>query len=112
MFLSFIPAWLACCLLYSASPKQKILKEALPTKISWLTAFILFGLMVFILFEYLPAVSALITGLSLICCFLPLITLISAYKKQYIYLATTVVFLIALIPPFIYWLTLNSGGNT
>jgi len=111
MFLSFIPAWLACCLLYGASSKQKIFNKPLPAKKSWFTALLLIGVVVAILLFTLPTVSALILSLSLVCCFLPLITLISAYKKQYLYLSTAVICLIALFSPLFNWFTVNVGGN-
>ena len=111
MFLSFIPAWFACCLLYGASPKQKILNKPLPFQKSWLTALLLIGLVVAILLFALPIVSALIMSLSLICCFLPLVTLISAYKRQYLYLSTAIICLIALSSPVFNWLNFNFGGN-
>ena len=91
MFLSFIPAWLACCLLFGTSPRQTILNKPLPVISSRLIAVILLGAMLLQLFMNLPTVSALITGFALVCCFLPLITLISAYKKYYLVLASLVV---------------------
>jgi len=92
MFLSFIPAWLACCFLYGSSQRQTLLKKPLPALPFRITAILLLWLMILQLFNHLPTVSALITGLSLVCCFLPLITLISAYKKQYLWLSSTLVF--------------------
>jgi hypothetical protein len=91
MFLSFIPAWLACCLFYGTSKRQTLLKNPLPALPSRITAIILLWIMLLQLFIHLPAVSALITGFALVCCFLPLITLISAYKKYYLLLASILI---------------------
>jgi len=71
----------------------------------------LLGLMFTILIMHLPTVSALITGLSLVCCFLPLVTLISAYKKYYLHLSSVLICIVALSSPFFSWLGLNFGGN-
>jgi hypothetical protein len=97
MFLSFIPAWLACCLLYSTSKNQHFFKEPLPAVPTRLTAIILMWIMVVLLFQVLPSISALITGFSLICCFLPLVTLIAAYKKHYLYLTSVLVCLFSVM---------------
>jgi len=96
MFLSFIPAWLACCCLYGSSQRQTLLKESLPALPLRIMAIILLCMMLVALLNHLPTASALITGLSLVCCFLPLVTLISAYKKQYIWLTTTLVFALSI----------------
>jgi len=91
MFLSFIPAWLACCLLFGTSQRQTLLNKPLPVISSRLIAVILLGAMLLQLFMHLPIVSALITGFAVVCCFLPLVTLISAYKKYYLVLASFLV---------------------
>jgi len=111
MFLSFIPAWLACLIWYGSSSKQKLLKKSLPILVSSITVLMLLGLMFTILIMHLPTVSALITGLSLVCCFLPLVTLISAYKKYYLHLSSGLICIVALSSPFFSWLGLNFGGN-
>jgi hypothetical protein len=92
MFLSFIPAWVACCLFYGTSQRQALLKKPLPALSFRITAILLLWVMLLQLFRHLPTVSALITGFSLVCCFLPLVTLISAYKKQYLWLTSVLVF--------------------
>ncbi|WP_057830024.1 hypothetical protein [Colwellia sp. TT2012] len=104
MFLSFIPAWFACCILYGSSSKQKVFKKSLPILVSRVTVVILLALMLIILLQHLPTVSALITALSLLCCFLPLVTLISAYKKYYLQLSSALICLLALSSPFVSWL--------
>jgi len=91
MFLSFIPAWLACCLLYGTSTRQQVLSEPLPAMSSRGAACVLISLSVALLVNALPSVSALIVGLSLVCCLLPLITLISAYGRGYLIGATVLV---------------------
>ena len=91
MFLSFIPAWLACCLFFGTSQRQTLLKKPLPVISSRIIAVILLGAMLLQLFMHLPTVSALITGFALVCCFLPVVTLVSAYKKYYLVLASLVV---------------------
>ncbi len=91
MFLSFIPAWLACCLFFSTSQRQTLLKKPLPVISGRIIAVILFGAVLLQLTMHLPMVSALITGFALVCCFLPLITLISAYKNYYLVLASFLV---------------------
>ena len=111
MLLSFIPAWFACFIWYGSSPKQTFLKNSLPMLISRITVAVLLGLMLFILFKHLPTVSALITGLSLVCCFLPLVTLIASYKKYYLRLSSAIVCLVALSTPFINWLIANSEAS-
>lgn len=111
MFLSFIPAWLACLIWYGTSSRQTFLKKSLPKLVSSPTVVILLSLMLFILLQHLPTTSALITALSLVCCFLPLVTLISAYKKYYLHLSSGLICLLALISPFVSWLTVNFGGN-
>lgn len=110
MFLSFIPAWLACFIWYGTSSRQTFLKKSLPKLVSSITVVILLLLMLVILLQHLPTVSALITGFSLVCCFLPLVTLISAYKKYYLHLSSALIFLLALSSPFISWLGLNFGS--
>lgn len=97
MFLSFIPAWLACCLFFGTSQRQTLLKKRLPVISSRLIAVILLGTMLLQLFMHLPTVSALITGFALVCCFLPLITLISAYKKYYLVLASFLVCVLSIV---------------
>jgi hypothetical protein len=97
MFLSFIPAWLACCLFYGTSQRQTVLKKPLAALPYRVTATMLLWLMLLQLFMYLPTVSALITGFSLVCCFLPLITLISAYKKYYLLLTSVLVCLFSIV---------------
>ncbi len=97
MFLSFIPAWMACCLFYGTSRHQKFFKKCLPVLPARITAVILLWIMTVILFHFLPSVSALITGFSLICCFLPLITLIAAYQKYYLYLSSGLVCIFAVV---------------
>ena len=111
MFLSFIPAWFACCLWYGSSSKQTFLKKSLPIFASRITVVVLLVVMLLILFKHLPTTSALITGLSLVCCFLPLVTLISAYKKYYLHLGSIVICLLALAAPLVSWLTTNFGGS-
>jgi hypothetical protein len=97
MFLSFIPAWLACCLFYGTSQRQTVLKKPLAALPYRVTATMLLWLMLLQLFMYLPTVSALIKGFSLVCCFLPLITLISAYKKYYLLLTSVLVCLFSIV---------------
>lgn len=97
MFLSLIPAWLACCLFFGTSQRQTLLKKTLPIISSQVIAVILLGIMLLQLFMHLPTVSALITGFALICCFLPLITLISAYKKYYLVLASFLVCALSIV---------------
>jgi hypothetical protein len=104
MFLSFIPAWMACCLFFGTSQRQTLLKKPLPVISSRVIAVILLGIMLLQLFMHLPTVSALITGFALICCFLPLITLISAYKKYYLVLASFLVCVLSIV------LSLFEGG--
>jgi len=96
MFLSFIPAWLACCLFYGSSQRQTLLNKTLPAVPSRITAIILLWIMLLQLIMHLPTVSAFITGLALVCCFLPLITLISAYKKYYLVLTSVLVCLLSI----------------
>lgn len=96
MFLSLIPAWLACCLFYGTNQRQTLLNKPLPALSFRITAILLLFVMLFQLFRHLPTVSALITGLSLVCCFLPLITLVSAYKNQYLWLTSTLVFVLSI----------------
>ena len=96
MFLSFIPAWLACCILFGTSQRQTVLKKPLPVKSSRVVVVILLCAMLLQLFAHLPTVSALITGFALVCCFLPLITLISAYKKYYLVLASVFVCVVSI----------------
>ncbi|MFT5757849.1 MAG: hypothetical protein ACI9LM_002585 [Alteromonadaceae bacterium] len=91
MFLSFIPVWLACCLFYCTSKRQTLLKKPLAALPYRVIATILLSVMLLQLFKYLPTVSALVTGLSLMCCFLTLITLISAYEKYYLLLTSALV---------------------
>lgn len=91
MFLSFIPAWLACCILFGTSQRQSVFKKKLPVLPSRIIGVILLCAMFLQLFLYLPTIAALITGFALMCCFLPLITLISAYKKYYLGLASFLV---------------------
>ncbi|MFT5815494.1 MAG: hypothetical protein ACI9VT_003267 [Psychroserpens sp.] len=97
MFLSFIPAWLACFLLFGTSQRQTVFVKPLPVIISRVVAVILLCAMLSQLFLYLPTVSALITGFALVCCFLPLITLISAYKKYYLVLASFLVCVLSIV---------------
>ena len=97
MFLSFIPAWLACCLFFGTSQRQTLSKKTLPVISSRVIAVILLGVMLLQLFMNLPMVSALITGFALVCCFLPLITLISAYKKYYLVLASFLVCVLSIV---------------
>jgi hypothetical protein len=97
MFLSFIPAWMACCLFFGTSQRQTLLKKPLPMISSRVIAVILLATMLLQLFMHLPAVSALITGFALVCCFLPLITLISAYKKYYLVLASFLVCALSIV---------------
>lgn len=96
MLLSFIPAWIACCFLYGSSRRQTLLKKSLPVQSFRVIATLLLWVMLLQLFDYLPTVSALITGLSLVCCFLPLVTLISAYKKQYMWLTSMLIFILSI----------------
>jgi hypothetical protein len=100
MFLSFIPAWLACCLFFGTSQRQTLLKKSLPVLSSRVIGVILLWGMLLQLFVHLPTVSALITGFALVCCFLPLITLISAYKKYYLVLASFLVCLLSIVFSF------------
>ncbi len=95
MFLSFIPAWFACCILYGASKRQVLFNRPLPVKPAISIALILLLLMQTILLNELPNPSAWITGLALICCLLPLVTLISAYKKYYFFFSSILVCLLA-----------------
>jgi hypothetical protein len=95
MFLSLLPAWVACCLFYGTSQRQTLLKKPLSVIPFRITAILLLWVMLLKLFVHLPTVSALITGLSLVCCFLPLVTLISAYKNQYLWLTTVFVFILS-----------------
>jgi hypothetical protein len=104
MFLSFIPAWMACCLFFGTSQRQTLLKKPLPVISSRVIAVILLGTMLLQLFMHLPEASALITGFALVCCFLPLITLISAYKKYYLVLASFLVCVLSIV------LSLFEGG--
>jgi hypothetical protein len=97
MFLSFIPAWMACCLFFGTSQRQTLLKKPLPMISSRVIAVILLATMLLQLFMHLPTVSALITGFALVCCFLPLITLISAYKKYYLVLASFLVCALSIV---------------
>ncbi|NRA62275.1 MAG: hypothetical protein HRU25_15535 [Psychrobium sp.] len=91
MFLSFVPAWLACCILYGSSRHQKILVKPLPAKMSALIAALFVVLSIYLLVSVLPTVSAFIVAFTLICCLLPLITLISAYGQQYLTCSTALV---------------------
>ncbi len=97
MFLSFIPAWMACCLFFGTSQRQTLLKKTLPVISSRVIAVILLATMLLQLLMHLPTVSALITGFALVCCFLPLITLISAYKKYYLVLASFLVCALSIV---------------
>ena len=97
MFLSFIPAWLACCLFYGTSQRQTLLKKPLSVVPSRITAIILLWIMLLQLALHLPTVSAFITGFALVCCFLPLITLISAYKKYYLVLTSALVCVLSIM---------------
>jgi len=97
MFLSFIPAWLGCCLLYGASPQQKILSQSLPTVSSRLGAALLIMLSGILLFNAMPLVSGLIAALTLVCCFLPLITLLAAYGRLYLKVATVVISVMSIV---------------
>jgi len=97
MFLSFIPAWLACCLIYGTSQRQMLFKSPLLVIPSLITAAILLWLMLLQLFVHLPTISAWITGFTLVCCFLPLITLISAYKKYYLLLTSTLICVLSIV---------------
>ncbi len=65
------------------------------------------ALMLAILLQHLPTVSALISALSLICCFLPLVTLIAAYKKQYLYLTSGLIGVFAFTSLLFGWLGVN-----
>ncbi len=101
MFLSFIPAWFACCLIYGSSKRQLLFTKPLAIKPAILTAVILLIITQSILFKALPMPSAWITGLALVCCFLPLVTLISAYKKFYFCLSSIVLCSVALLFTFL-----------
>jgi hypothetical protein len=101
MFLSFIPAWFACCLIYGASKRQVLFNRPLAVKPAILVALLLLLVMQSILFKELPMTSATITGLALVCCFLPLVTLINAYKKYYFCLSSILVCLLALLFTFL-----------
>ena len=105
MFLSFIPAWFACCLLYGSSSKQRFFKSSLPKAPARIISLVLVVCMLLILNHYLPNIAAIITGVALICCFLPLVTLIAAYKRFYLGLSSVV---ICLLPLVFFWI----GGNT
>ncbi len=101
MFLSFIPAWFACCLIYGSSKRQLLFNRPLAIKPTILSAFILLIIMQSILFKALPTPSAWITGLALVCCFLPLVTLISAYRKFYFCVSSIIVCVVALLFTFL-----------
>jgi hypothetical protein len=97
MLLSFIPAWLACTILYGTSSKQKVLPKKLPLLFSILASLILLLLAMIILAQYLPVITVTIVVFSLVCCFLPVITLIGAYKNRYILISTGLISMIGLL---------------
>jgi magnesium-transporting ATPase (P-type) len=97
MLLSFIPAWLACAILYGTSAKQKILPRKLPLLPSLVAIMVLLFLAQIILAQYLPVITVIIVVFSLVCCFLPIITLISAYKNRYLLMSTGLVCMIGLL---------------
>lgn len=97
MLLSFIPAWLACAILYGTSAKQKILPRKLPLLPSLVAIMVLLFLAQIILAQYLPVITVIIVAFSLVCCFLPVITLIGAYKNRYLLMSTGLVCMIGLL---------------
>lgn len=97
MLLSFIPAWLACAILYGTSAKQKILPRKLPLLPSLVAIMVLLFLAQIILAQYLPVITVFIVAFSLVCCFLPVITLIGAYKNRYLLMSTGLVSMIGLL---------------
>ena len=97
MLLSFIPAWLACAILYGTSAKQKILLRKLPLLPSLVAIMVLLFLAKMILAQYLPVITVIIVAFSLVCCFLPVITLIGAYKNRYLLMSTGLISMIGLL---------------
>ena len=97
MLLSFIPAWLACAILYGTSSKQKVLTRKLPLLPSLVAIIVLLFLSKIILAQYLPVITLTIVVFSLVCCFLPVITLIGAYKNRYLLMGTGLISMIGLL---------------
>lgn len=97
MLLSFIPAWLACVILYGTSAKQKVLPRKLPLLPSLVAIIVLLFLAKIILAQYLPAITVIIVVFSLVCCFLPVITLIGAYENRYLLMSTGLISSVGLV---------------
>ena len=91
MFLSVIPGWLACCLLYGSSDKQQVWRQPLPAMLTKIVGGILIAVMTSLLLVSLPTISGLILALSMVCCLLPLITLVGAYGRSHLLVATMIV---------------------
>ena len=82
MFLSFVPILIACLALYCSSNKQKLLRHSLSRKVALVVAALLFALSIVIMSQRVPLISAMIAAIGLFCCFLPLLTIASAYGKK------------------------------
>lgn len=66
-------------------------RQPLPAMLSKAGAGVLIVIMTSLLLTSLPTVSGLILALTLVCCLLPLITLIGAYGRSHLLVATMVV---------------------
>jgi len=89
MYLTFLPAWLACLVLYGSSEKQQLFKHPLSRSKVLIISGALVVVSFAIIFQSYPLSSSLLATLALICCFLPAVTLLSAYGRKAILIVTT-----------------------
>lgn len=101
MFLSFIPAWIAALLLYGGSKRQRLFEKSLPKHQVIVFALILMALSLNFVMQNFPTVSALLAVLGLVCCFLPAVTIVSAYGKLRIFQLSGVIILSSLTLTFL-----------
>ena len=90
-FFSFIPAWIACGLLYGSSKRQGLFAKPINKTIALLMSLILLSISVWLISYRFPVTSAMLAGLMLIMTFLPLLTIVSAYGRQKIINLTGVI---------------------
>ncbi len=88
-FTVILLVWLAACALYLQSKRQTILKSAIDRPIAIVTAAFLLVLSIFILSLSYPITSSVLAILVAIMALLPCITILSAYSKQHLTIATS-----------------------
>ena len=87
-FLSLLAGWWTCCLLYGASQRQRLFANPLPRPLVFIIAPALLAFVALLLAERYTTVGALLIALTMLCALLPLVTLASAYGRQYIVAVT------------------------